>query len=470
MKKKKMLNVDYLKLKYFVNLKEDWLNDCINFLSNNQAGYSSFNFEKKADCVFAQILESDLREIAASNIPEIFKENLSEKKWILKGSFLLQCNFYVNIAKSSNNRENANKSMLKLQLSDGVMDLFAIESQLILGFQKNLPMGVKILIKDCLVRRGLLILTPNNCKIVGGKIEWMENERLKNKNKESWEIMIDKLNLSSNNNQMRNQLLDTNIDEENNISAIQDHNPNSNSVPPTSINPPIKIMNLPPQKKASPTTFFAKKNATAPKFINPIKKNTTTDTATKNSTFLAIKNNSSNLNNTNITNLSSNPNLIKVPPSSPKFFPIKNTISKTPIQPPHLTHFNKANGPSNHTDQSNNIIPTKNSFIIQKLINTNKAVNNNGLSLSNNDDKNTTENNNYFQPKIKPEEKIDLEDLVPISNSLPLVNIKQEGVSSKRSLDNAVKIPKPPNTKKKKHFMGEDEDDLNNVESQNDFF
>lgn len=70
------------------------------------------------------------------------------------------------------------RAMLKFELSDGHYTVPAIEYQKINGLNlAETPLGCKLLIKSPMVRRGLLLLTPENTTIKGFQVDELDANR-----------------------------------------------------------------------------------------------------------------------------------------------------------------------------------------------------------------------------------------------------------------------------------------------------
>ena len=68
------------------------------------------------------------------------------------------------------NGEESGNRMLKLCLSDGRQQLFGIEYRRLPSLQSNPPCGLKLVLHNVAVRRGVLLLTPANTCVVGGGV------------------------------------------------------------------------------------------------------------------------------------------------------------------------------------------------------------------------------------------------------------------------------------------------------------
>ncbi|KAI8641837.1 hypothetical protein BD408DRAFT_345349 [Parasitella parasitica] len=65
---------------------------------------------------------------------------------------------------------NIPRGMLQWVLTDGSKQIYAMELETIPGLDLKTPFGCKLLIKRCRVRRGMLLLTKENVKVLGGNV------------------------------------------------------------------------------------------------------------------------------------------------------------------------------------------------------------------------------------------------------------------------------------------------------------
>ena len=126
--------------------------------------------------VYQQFLCSDLQHSCAGTLPP----NVDTfHKQVLAGSHVLQVNEIFNAGASLEHREQENSGrMLKLSLTDG--------RSFVVGFEyRRLPtsihikskLGIKVRVKDVMVRRGLLMLQPQNTEILGGSVASLCDEQ-----------------------------------------------------------------------------------------------------------------------------------------------------------------------------------------------------------------------------------------------------------------------------------------------------
>ncbi|PWW79034.1 hypothetical protein C7212DRAFT_356240 [Tuber magnatum] len=70
----------------------------------------------------------------------------------------------------------------KLLMEDaGGRGVYGIELRDIQGIQVDMPMGTKMVLKNVTVARGILLLTPANTLVLGGKVEALNQQYLANR-------------------------------------------------------------------------------------------------------------------------------------------------------------------------------------------------------------------------------------------------------------------------------------------------
>ncbi|KAG0770312.1 hypothetical protein G6F60_004932 [Rhizopus arrhizus] len=76
----------------------------------------------------------------------------------------------VYVERSEDEKVDFTRGMLRWTLTDGKNQIQAIEMEAIPDLSLTTPFGCKILVKSCQVRRGMLLLTKNNIKVLGGDV------------------------------------------------------------------------------------------------------------------------------------------------------------------------------------------------------------------------------------------------------------------------------------------------------------
>ncbi|GAB0090149.1 hypothetical protein DMENIID0001_048390 [Sergentomyia squamirostris] len=192
-----------------IKVDEDWITGCVEWVEIENPSFSAQEIFTRA---FEQWLLVDLSEAALPCLPP----NVSQKKepWSLTGKFALQINYIVDISESfydqwrrlndektdepepteefrTQTRQNTKrKRLLKLELSDGNQTIDAMEYCPIACLNTKILPGCKIILSgpvQCV--NSVLLLTPNNVKILGGEVDTLlvpnayENILLKNLDK-----------------------------------------------------------------------------------------------------------------------------------------------------------------------------------------------------------------------------------------------------------------------------------------------
>jgi len=156
-----------------IHVKEDWVRQCLSYLAN----FHDINDKSLIDLVVQQFLVSDLTQIGVSRLPPNIVGMHNE---ILPGPFVLQINELFNISDALENRyEDTKHRMLKLCFTDGGQMAYALEYRHIpaLSVVKTHP-GTKIILSNVQVKRGLLMLKPENIQILGGGVQDLINKHL----------------------------------------------------------------------------------------------------------------------------------------------------------------------------------------------------------------------------------------------------------------------------------------------------
>ncbi|KAL7318061.1 hypothetical protein PS15m_004333 [Mucor circinelloides] len=76
----------------------------------------------------------------------------------------------IYIERNEGDDVNLPRGMLQWVLTDGTKQIHAMEIETIPGLDLKTPFGCKLLIKGCRVRRGMLMLTRDNVKVLGGDV------------------------------------------------------------------------------------------------------------------------------------------------------------------------------------------------------------------------------------------------------------------------------------------------------------
>ncbi|XP_068093095.1 recQ-mediated genome instability protein 1 [Hyperolius riggenbachi] len=186
-----------------VTVPDPWLEACINWVCEENGGSSLTQAEINKQ-VFEQWLLTDLRDLEHPVLPANILEPL---KFDLCGFYAVQINSLVDVSvpayaqlQKLRGRENGNDQvtavtqatqhpweakpsrMLMLQLTDGIQNLQGMEYQSVPILHAGLSPGTKILLQGNISGRlGVLLLKPENVKVLGGEVEALVEEHSQEK-------------------------------------------------------------------------------------------------------------------------------------------------------------------------------------------------------------------------------------------------------------------------------------------------
>ncbi|KAJ3188465.1 hypothetical protein HDU85_005617 [Gaertneriomyces sp. JEL0708] len=169
---------------YHIHLHPDWISQCIAYLNTTQSSPSNHAL---AQGVLQQVLHSDLANMGVPTLPP----NIDEAHNLVLGdihSVFLQLNDIMEVGISANalleaiqedkpkrgdpqppqHQKPLPRKMLRMTLSDGYQEVLAMELALLPGISIESLLGAKILITNALVRRGVILLRPENFQLLGG--------------------------------------------------------------------------------------------------------------------------------------------------------------------------------------------------------------------------------------------------------------------------------------------------------------
>jgi hypothetical protein len=88
----------------------------------------------------------------------------------LEGPLVLQVEEAINVGARAEERKSSDANALyKVFLTDGRQCIIGIEVVRIPELSFRTPQGSKVILSKVPVRRGVLLLSPANCKLLGGK-------------------------------------------------------------------------------------------------------------------------------------------------------------------------------------------------------------------------------------------------------------------------------------------------------------
>lgn len=193
----------WLSSTWHITIPDPWLEACINWIQEENGG-SSLSQAAVNKQVFEQWLLTDLRDLEHQVLPGVVLES---PKCELRGFYAIQIDSLVDVSlpaysqlQKLRGRENANDQitettqatqrsweskpsrMLMLQLTDGIQNIQGMEYQAVPVLHAGLPPGTKILLQGVIsCRLGVLLLKPENVKVLGGEVEALVAEYAQDK-------------------------------------------------------------------------------------------------------------------------------------------------------------------------------------------------------------------------------------------------------------------------------------------------
>ncbi|XP_077330981.1 recQ-mediated genome instability protein 1 isoform X1 [Lithobates pipiens] len=188
----------WLSSTWHVKVPDPWLEACINWILEENGG-SSFSQAEINKQVFEQWLLADLRDL---DFPVLPAGILDSQKFELSGFYAVQIDSLVDVSlpaysqlqnlrgQGDGNEQVTAKTqvtqqpweakptrMLMLQLTDGTQNVQGMEYQSVPALHVGLPPGTKILLQGTICcRLGVLLLKPDNVKVLGGEVEALSEE------------------------------------------------------------------------------------------------------------------------------------------------------------------------------------------------------------------------------------------------------------------------------------------------------
>jgi hypothetical protein len=155
--------------------REGWLLELERRIEAENPGYRTYVDVTKSSLILSHLLYSDLCDCGAANLPLDF-----DRQAQLQGKYFLQLQEAVNVAVPWRMRytpDQGSKRCLKLLLTDGVSHVVAVEDKPIPDLHTLGPAGIKLLIWNAPIRDGIIFLSPHNCYVLGGKVDYLEQAR-----------------------------------------------------------------------------------------------------------------------------------------------------------------------------------------------------------------------------------------------------------------------------------------------------
>lgn len=151
----------------------------------NERNY--FNFNNIKDLLLSLDFKN-IKNMLESYYPSDINSTPSK---ILNGPVIVQVTSITNLSQPSKRQnEECNPRMIQVKVTDGYMTACGIEFEQINDFQRLYP-GIKLLLLDnTRVFCGKILLTPRNCRILGGRVEhlysaWLTNRHTLNQRKKN---------------------------------------------------------------------------------------------------------------------------------------------------------------------------------------------------------------------------------------------------------------------------------------------
>ncbi|XP_059825789.1 recQ-mediated genome instability protein 1 [Hypanus sabinus] len=187
----------WLEATWHVKVPSHWLQACLDWIQQENRG-TTLTQALINKQVFEQWLLTDLRDLDYQILPDGISEMHKSE---LRGFYCLQVDSLVDVSQpaysqlqkvrgkditneqvtsteiSQRSWEAKPTRMLMLQLTDGVQGLQAMEYQPITALHCNLSPGTKILLLGNIAcRLGVLLLKPENVRVLGGEVETLVEE------------------------------------------------------------------------------------------------------------------------------------------------------------------------------------------------------------------------------------------------------------------------------------------------------
>ncbi|NWH72419.1 RMI1 protein, partial [Piaya cayana] len=188
----------WLSSTWHIKVPLTWLEACVSWIQeeNNGGNLTQAQINKQ---VFEQWLLTDLRDLEYAVLPDCV---LGAPKGELSGFYSIQIDSLVDVSQPAysqlqklRGRNTVNEEvtastqtfqrpweakptrMLMLQLTDGIHQIQGIEYQPVPVLHSNLPPGTKITVQGNIVYRlGVLLLKPENVKLLGGDVDALLEE------------------------------------------------------------------------------------------------------------------------------------------------------------------------------------------------------------------------------------------------------------------------------------------------------
>ncbi|CAO3645897.1 unnamed protein product [Mucor hiemalis] len=148
---------------------------------NNQRPSPITDMEAAYTELKSNFLSKDLSECAEPVIPEEYGQEAYEtfppSQLRQGGGVVLQIQHTMDLSNSTfsllnciENGDNFPRGLLQWILTDGTRHIHAMEIETIPGLDLKTPFGCKLLVQNCKLKRGMLLFTKHNIKVLGGSV------------------------------------------------------------------------------------------------------------------------------------------------------------------------------------------------------------------------------------------------------------------------------------------------------------
>ena len=151
---------------YGFHVNVSWLEACLADQRRRLGRVGEGSAGRLRDAVFEQLLWSDLRGYSTGE--GLSASILASASSVIKGPLVLQLEQVLNVGVHMEDAATT-RGMLKCLFSYGAQNTaVGFEYSHITNLGLNTPRGTKVLVENCLVERGMLLLTYTNTKVLGG--------------------------------------------------------------------------------------------------------------------------------------------------------------------------------------------------------------------------------------------------------------------------------------------------------------
>lgn len=157
--------IEKFKGKYNLNIKHEWFEK--EFLTKHSNHHTIENLE---NALFNLILITDIELICSSG--SINQNIISLHNQYFKGPSLVQIKEIINIGENIEKKyKDTPHRTLKILFTDGKHHIVGIEHTRLSKISVNTTPGSKVILKNVLIKHGLLLLNDENIEYLGGKVE-----------------------------------------------------------------------------------------------------------------------------------------------------------------------------------------------------------------------------------------------------------------------------------------------------------